>query len=506
MRSWDLARTAMLVKIRKDGSIMRVFPVTAKLRRILHNALTFTHLKYLATWKERQAAGGSAVRPEDVECYELRDYDGVQQLVTMSGYERRITRLLKKKGYEVDVQELRPIGRASAFKPCWDNVKHVIFKPKQKELLEKMLAAERGQIWYPTGAGKTFLAQLYCLVLPKARILFTTKHQANLKDTYRILKKALPSVGIYCSEKKKNDGARVMCVSAGCLHRYADTKWDVIIGDEVHELATDSYLAKLALFRFSRFIGLSANFRDRLDQADFQLEGLFGPLVAKLTYQEGVDAGLIVPIEVHWRTARFKYNPAEDFDGVMLRKFGLWTNSARNRKIAKDAQHFPDDQVLIVVKTVEHALHLQKLLPEYEIVYSQISPKKLKSFKKQGLLKKNYRPLTPGEKDQCKRDFENGTLKKVIATSVWNRGVNFHRLQVLIRADGGASKIDDTQIPGRLSRHCERIKKKCGVLIDYQDQFDERLERKADSRRRQYRRKGWKQVLPENDRLFVAKT
>lgn len=492
----------MLVKIRKDGSIMRVFPLTAKLRRLLHNALTFTHRKYLATARERMSAGGAAVKLEDVECYELRKYDDVQQLVTMAGYERRVTRVLKKRGYEVDSQEIRGLGRESAFKPCWDNVKHVIFKEKQKELLEKMLASERGQVWYPTGAGKTFLAQIYCQVLPKARILYTTKHQANLKDTYKILRGALPSVGIYCSEKKKNEGARVMCVSSGSLHRYYDTKWDVIIGDEIHELATDTYLSKLAMFRFSRFLGLSANFEDRMDQADFQLEGLFGPLVAKLTYQEGVDAGLIVPIEVHWRTARFKYNPAEDYDGVMMRKFGLWTNLGRNRKIARDAMNFPDDQVLIVVKTVEHALHLKQLLPDYKLCYSQITDKKLKSFKKRGLVKKNFRPLKPNERDQMKRDFENGTLKKVIATTVWNRGVNFHRLQVLIRADGGASKIDDTQIPGRLSRHCKRIKKECGVLIDYQDQFDERLERKADSRRREYRRKGWKQILPENDPLF----
>lgn len=439
---------------------------------------------------------------ENIECFVLKRYDGVDHLLTTAGHERSLKRMLKKAGYLVNFKDIRPMTRPGVFVPRWENVKGVIFRTKQKELLEKMISVDRGQIWYPTGAGKSFLAQLVCQVLPKARIVITTKHQAVLKDIYEALRKKLPSVGILCSSKKKHIGARVMCVSSGSLHKARDWKPDLIIADEIHELATPNMLEKLSRFQFCRMIGMSANHGDRMDGADFELEGLFGPLVAKLTYQEAVDAGLIVPIEVHWRTARFKWNPADGYKDTLMEKFGLWQHVARNKKIARDAQCFPSDQVLITVKTMEHALHLKKYLPEFKICYGPIGPERMKSFKKRGLVSKNFKQLTPGERDYLKRSFENGDLKKVIATPIWNRGVNFHRLQVLIRADGTASMIDGTQIPGRLSRLCKALKKQCGILIDYQDQFDDRLAGKAETRKRGYGRKGWKQIKPENDKLF----
>jgi len=88
-------------------------------------------------------------------------------------------------------------------------------------------------------------------------------------------------------------------------------------------------------------------------------------------------------------------------------------------------------------------------------------------------------------------------LRKVIATSVWNRGVNFKNLEVLIRADAGSSVIDDTQIPGRLSRTTDDGEKICGILIDYMDQFDPTFKLKASKRKTTYKRKGWEQIVPE---------
>ena len=504
---------SQVVKLRKDYSELRVFPLDRRLLRLLHGALTYTKKSYLATYEERRANGGSPIRLENITCYVLRKYDGKTQLVCLAGYEQRILQVLREHRYTVDQGEgltpemrsklCRTLGRPRAYEVHWDRVQKVIFRAKQRELMELMLGVERGQVQFPTGSGKSFIAQLICLALPRARILITTKYQATLKDLYETLRKRLPNVGIWCSDKKHNSSsARVMLVSAGSLHRYVNFRPDLLIGDEAHELATDYMFEKLAQFRFCRFLGLSANYMDRLDQVDFELEGLFGPKVAELSYEEAVAAGLVVPIEVHWRTARFPANPGAWADGVMLRRLAIWQHTARNRKIASDARKFPDDQVLIVVKTIDHAVHLHQYLPEFQMCYSQMHPKALKRYKAQGLLPRNYRPLTPAERDTMRTDFANGDLKKVIATSVWNRGVNFHRLQVLIRADGGASRIDDTQVPGRLSRLCQTIGKTCGILIDYQDEFDERLEEKAQSRRRAYRRKGWAEIEPANDLLF----
>lgn len=489
---------ATTIKIRRDGLLMRVFPLDTRLQRILSAKLTYTRSKYLATVLERRQAGGRQMVFTKVRCYQIVRANETRQLVTNSGYYRRIRAILQQLGHPVDLQDVRKLGSPGVFKIRKSIIEATAFRPKQKQILLNMLQTNRGQIHYPTGAGKSFLAQLVCQALPKARIVFTTKHQAVLKDTHNALRGRLTSVGIYCSDVKHNVGARVMCCSAGSLHKAVDWRPDLIIGDETHELATGHLLEKLSQFKYCRFLGLSANYRDRMDGVDFELEGLFGPVIATLHYEDAVDAGLVVPIHVHWRHVRCSNPIAGATKRIIKQRFGFWQNRARNQLIARDAALFPDEQVLIVVKTVEHAVHLGRLLPNFKLCYSTMRPQQLQDFQRRGLLPSTYRPLTKEARDQMKADFEAGTLRKVIATSVWNRGVNFHRLSVLIRASGGASKLDDTQVPGRLSR----LGKAYGRLIDYWDEFDEECHNQALSRFRQYRRKKWKQIEPEDDPLL----
>lgn len=490
------------IKIRRDGLLMRVFPLTKRVEAALCSRLTYTRSKFLATVLERRQAGGRTMIFTKVRCYQVITVgDGPgssRQLVTNAGYFRRVVSILRALDYEPEVRDERPLGRAGAFAVREEVVAETGFRPHQKEILLKMLRANRGQIHYPTGAGKSFVAQIVCQALPKARIIFTTKHQAVLKEAYAALRGRLPSVGIYCSDVKQNVGARVMCCSAGSLHKAAEWRPDLIIGDETHELATEHLLEKLSQFTHCRFLGLSANHEDRMDGVDFELEGLFGPVIATLEYEDAVRAGLVVPIRVYWRHVRGSNPIAGATKRIVKQRYGFWRHRARNLLIARDARLFPEDQVLIVVKTVEHAVCLGALLPEFKLCYSTMKPEQLLAFQQQGLLPSTYRPLDKKGLDALKAGFEAGTARKVIATSVWNRGVNFHKLSTLIRAGGGASKLDDTQIPGRLSR----LGKSYGRLIDYWDEFDDECHEQALSRFRQYRRKKWQQIEPEDDPLL----
>ena len=108
--------------------------------------------------------------------------------------------------------------------------------------------------------------------------------------------------------------------------------------------------------------------------------------------------------------------------------------------------------------------------------------------------------MTPERKAKLTRRFEGGKLKKVIATPVWNVGVDFRHLEVLIRADAGGSPVNDIQIPGRNSRHkrSEDVKggarkKLVGIVHDYMDHFDHGFLQKSKSRERSYTRMEWEQ-------------
>jgi superfamily II DNA or RNA helicase len=425
-----------------------------------------------------------------VECYELRDFKGKPNLITPAGYYDRVVNVLKDAGIDTSLKDYRPLKTLAT---NWKEVDKYDLRYKQRETLEKVVESERGYVCWPTGTGKSFLVGMICKLFPKAKIVITTRHLDPLNDIYNNLCGSIPSVGIY-SSKKKSTGHRVMCFSAGSLHRADVEGVDLLIADEVHELATDKMLAVFAQFRFNKMLGLSANYQDRFDGADFELEGVFGPLIANLTYEEGVKHGMIVPIDVTWRDMRMDRNPCQGMEGFPATRHGIWRNNWRNAKIAEDAREYPEEQVLITVATVEHAVHLKKCLPEFQLCYSKLDDKDRDRYIRQGLISEDEPDMTYQRRNALKASFERGDLKKVIATTVWNRGVNFKKLQVLIRADASSSAIADTQIPGRLSRTIEG--KDHGILIDYLDQFDGRFERKAKKRMQDYQSKGWNQILP----------
>jgi len=88
-----------------------------------------------------------------------------------------------------------------------------------------------------------------------------------------------------------------------------------------------------------------------------------------------------------------------------------------------------------------------------------------------------------------RNEFESGNMKRVIATGIWNTGVDFTHLKWLIRADGMTSDILSIQTPGRLSRTDDG--KSHGTLIDFFDTFDDSLSRRSMTRMRRYRKNGW---------------
>jgi superfamily II DNA or RNA helicase len=489
----------MHLKIYKDGQLMRIRPIAGKVQQLLCDTLRYTRRKALMTKYERDQAGGKHIELIDVACYDLRVIGKELQLIANSGFIPRVCAALDKAKITYEISDVQGVNKTKVFEPVWSNVENFDFRPGQKDVLEALTVQDRGRVWWATGTGKSYIIPLICKLYPKANIVVTTKHKVVLEDIYKNLSMHLPSVGIYHSGRKVLD-KRVMCYSAGCLQHANTQHTNILIADEVHELATDAMFEKLAQFNNARMYGLSANVDDRFDGADFELEGIFGPVIAKLTYQEGVANGMIVPIEVHWKNVILDSNPAANLEGVAKLRNGIWRNRQRNARIARDAQSFADAQVLITVKTFEHACHLKALLPDFTLVYAVDDREAdIDKYIKWKLITADEPKMSIDRLERLKTMFEQGKLRKVIATTVWNRGVNFKELQVLIRADAGSSALDDTQIPGRLSRTTDKIDKQYGILIDYLDQFDDGFRRKASSRLADYTAHGWKMVMPGSE-------
>jgi superfamily II DNA or RNA helicase len=385
--------------------------------------------------------------------------------------------------------------------PDWSRLNpNVVFRPQQRETLEIMCRSSRGRIVLPTGSGKSFMICRYIEIMPNARIIVCTYSNVVLCQLFENILKVCPTAGINCSAKKLRTDARVVCVSAGLLKTYLreDTGQDidVLLVDEYYEMGAPTYVSLLERVQYAKIFGFAAN-KDRLDKAEFRLNGIFGKVLAELHYTEAVDNELVTPICVVWFPVRMDTDPIRDITmQVAKERFGIWRNTKRNCVIAEAARMFsPDDQVLISVTRIEHALQLREHLPEFEIVCGRSDIKDAaytETIMDTNTVSPARSKLGRQNNTEIKKRFADGRLKKVIATGVWKRGVDFPALQVLIRADASNSSIADTQWVGRTSRKHDN--KSISMVIDFTDEYSESFRRRAMARRKRYKEYGWKQM------------
>ena len=498
------------ILITRCGNVLTIsridnMPLELPFVNALTKDLRYQHVEQLHGAAQRNPLTGQRQYFKTTD-YKLFRYEN-GKLIVLGGYLARIGARLKKMGCRVAMRDVSPIRkRPDAFTPKWENLDgRITFRARQEECLQLISRVPCGIIKAVTGFGKTTLIGAAALLFPDAKIHVVTKSVDVAERIVRSLKRFVPKIGMVGDGSKHWE--RVTVITAGSL-AHSDGDADLLFCDEVHQLATVNFSTSLAQrYRYSRNFGLSATPYARMDNAHAVLEPLFGPMIFELTYQEAVTLGLVVPIKVKWLPIRMTFNPAERYTNRVARKrFGVWTNRDRNSMIANAVREYPDThQILILVETIEHAVHLGALLPEFTLVYSSMFPSDCNNYKKRGLLPQDYKPLNDYQKHQLRSQFESGELKRVIATDVWSTGVDFEQLNVLVRADDRDSDIVDVQGPGRVSRvytSPDGVQKDFGEVIDCMDTFDPTFYRKSMGRRNSYKLLGWEQNWNEAQRSW----
>lgn len=496
------------ILIRLCGNAIEISPdgisaLPQELKVPLEHELTYRHFTLLRGADAYERSTGHR-KPSAIEDKFLFTYDKYNRLICGAGLLSRVVRVLESLNCVVEVVDVNPPHpRQERFTEDWDNVlRNFEFRAKQEECLLKLSTNDRGIIDAPTGFGKSFLYAAVGLLYPQANIAIITKRMDLVESTRNHMIKYLPNIGQIGGGIKKY--GRITICSADSMHRLDPSIIDILIGEEAHELAAPSYSRGLAAFRFARMYGFTATPEGRLDNAHRRLESLFGPVIFKMTYPEAVLHDLVVPIHVRWLDVNITPNPVGDRVDVPRVRWGIWRNEYRNQVIADAAREFDDnDQVLIMVTTFDHAVHLRQYLPEFALCYAQRKDTEaFDRFVKNKMLPVDEPVMTSARRSMLREQFERGELKKVIATDVWSTGVSFSALAVLIRADARGSTILDSQIPGRVCRKHEASAKRHGLVIDLRDQFDPGFRATALKRRRNYAAKGWTQEDPTPSRLM----
>lgn len=497
--------------LRTEGNYFLVSPTTKVVRAILTTAFTYKHVQKLKgpeLYAARRARR-SVIKTEYVECF---DFDQRGRMVLPYGFFPRCVATLRKAGYAVRRVDRPPSKRElRVFEPNFENVfRQAQLKHRQDEFLVAVADNETGRFDCAPGYGKSFMIGLIAVMLPYARICVVSRRVAVLVGRiYPELLGIIPDVGIRGGGRNVS-GRRVMCYTSGSLRHALGREWDVVIVDECHEAASDDAAYKLAQFRGRpRMYGLSGSQDMRWDGKDMRCEALFGPILMEVGYPEGVANKMLVPLVVHWRDVVLDVDPCAGCEDTEKKRWGLWQNEARNAIIAQDCRRHPGEQVIVTCESLEHIVHLKHLVPEATLVYAVKGMEdrvdahgrnRREQYIASGLLPPDEPPNTVERHQGLLKALQAGAPGIYICTGVVNVGIDLKHCLAVCRAEGTASAIMDTQVPGRVSR-VDGVKTQ-GHVYDYRDQFNPGFQRNATSRSKNYRGHGWREEFPAEDAVL----
>jgi superfamily II DNA or RNA helicase len=484
------------VRILRQGNLAEMTilsgTISDNLKKELEAQLSYNHVS--------QVRGGEAYKtgsyvPFITEHIELYAYDASGRLVFPKGFVPRVKKLCEKEGCHVTVLTLHPeFHDPSVYVPDFTRLfARMDLRARQDECVAAITASDGGNIVAPTGFGKSAIICGLALAFNKAKIHVVTRRKDVVGRLVRSLSKLLPDVGQVGGGRR--EWSRVTVITADSLHLVdhgPGQEPHFLFFDEVHEAAAPTYALELGKYKHTRMYGFSASLESRFDGAHHRLEGLFGPKIFEMSYPEAVALELVLPVKVEWIDVRMN-NPCEFKRETAKERAGIWRNETRNKLIAEKARSFdPEDQVLILVRTLEHAMFLKRELPEFRLCYDKMDSEVYNGLVSKGVIDGATEPaMTSAIRDNMSKQFEAGTLKKVIATDVWSTGVDFPQLSVLIRADARSSEIMDIQAPGRVVRRHDESGKSYGLLVDCRDWFDGSFMGRSRSREKTYIKQGW---------------
>lgn len=424
--------------------------------------------------------------------WEDEDRTGRRWFCTFSGYWTPIYRQLQQQlGQDLTVRYLRDDQLGE---PDMEFLRHVQWRTHQPEVVSAILANRSGQILCDVGFGKSFIIGRLARAFPKSKIVAVAPSRSIVREIYQDLRLDLSDVGL-CGDGGPGPDRVTVAVSNSL--KYCPTDASLVLVDEAHRLLSENYVRQLWRFERARLFGFTATPEGLSSGRDGFLTALYGPVLADVTYQQNVSAGNVVPLEVHVYACPDGPDTSGIEDPVRRKRLGYWRNHQRNQLIAQAVRHQlqelgPECQILVMTDTTEHALALQRLLPDFQAVHNSVGGAKRESFEKLGIVDPDQTLCRSSDVPKLKEQFSNRQLLRAISTGVWSTGVNFPDLEVLVRAEGGGSEIASGQIPGRLSRLANQTGKDRGRVVDFSDSFCPAMQRKWQQRQRVYKKKDWK--------------
>jgi superfamily II DNA or RNA helicase len=362
------------------------------------------------------------------------------------GHYSEIAKWLEDNGYKFQLVENRLEFPAPRFELMHG------FRFNQRELVEQLLSANKsGCFSAVTRYGKTTCMINTLRAYPGVKTIVLAPGIDLIEQLTEDIAKALPDrevVQIGGGSKTKYQSEDITVCSSDSLEKCCPTTTRLILADEPHTTVTDSRYPVIKSFQNARKLAFGATLTGRFDNKDKLINGLFGEVLAKITFPEAVAIGAVCQIEC----LLIQVDVGKTFIPASLRRQAYKKLLLQNPEIAGSVEyilenHIPQDwQTLMFISNEAQADYLYEFLTCKPAI---------------AMAKK----LTKTKRTELKDAMSGGEIKRCLASDIYAQGVTFSDLRCVINLAGGGPYTNSIQKPGRLAEI--RPNKKCGILIDY---------------------------------------
>ena len=355
--------------------------------------------------------------------------------------------------------------------------------PFQFLAVKKAIMVREGIIQCPTGSGKSFIASSIVKIITQSRLakkpLIVVPSQALLENMIGALRKMgieEDDIGVvYGAKKQFNKKITVAIISSIARGVESENEKmlnflqtvDAIIGDEVQHLKADSWQLVYDTVSTRYRISLTATpFDNPTDEfktyGDASVRAYCGRTIFNVPHSHLRDIGLNATIHVLMVTVDGDMANYKGIFRYIYDKFIL-KNKERNKKAVTCLNYIRELGLksLTLVQRKEHAMG---------IMTSIADDKSLAVFgAKKGLIQSNSEIIeTKIKYEEISEKVESDELNTIIASQVFDEGVDISGLNFVMNLGAGKSTITTLQRLGRVVRS-KKHGRNIGFMIDFVD-------------------------------------
>lgn len=418
----------------------------------------------------------TSARPEGykfIPSYKNKTWDGYIRLFKRNQFPTGLLDVVMRAVYDVDMAECvviddnpgKPVD-IDSLRP--DMLVGVTLRSYQTMAAKVLMSHGRGVAKMATNSGKTEVIAAICKAVNDNVLVLTTKRDLMYQTSERLSLRLGEQTG-YIGDGE-HEPKRVTVAMIQTLHNHDNLQEefrsvDCIMFDECHHLASDTARDVMLGIPAPRRFGFSGTPLRYDALSDLILIGATGPVLVDISNADLIDAGVSSAPHVDMFVVEHDGGYRDDWNKCYSKY--VVGNDKRNAIVAREVMSAKADSTLILVDRLEHGRTLQSLLPNSIFAHGGLS----------------------NDERRCVLDMlRNASGAIVIATPIFDEGVDVPSVDLLVIAGGGDAYIRLLQRVGRGMRYKESGKLR---VIDFVDDTNKYLLSHSKHRAEVYEREGF---------------